>query len=203
MNQIDTIIRESTQTRVYHPLHKFNYDHAYQYYVRSREFVRSFDSEFYGEESIKLFAKCERQLEIQAEEIGISETKTGLISENALVTRLQQNLWGTKHRTEKGNALATEHPITKRCIAKFLLWDQTLYSFDEYWAIWNNHLITTVTTNDENRKILQPLQQQFKFGDCWKLLYERAGIKLLENPNLRNPGIKAKWIEWLNERGEG
>lgn len=199
MNNLDLNLREETKSRVYHPLYKFNYHQAYQYYLKAWMFVRSFEHNFYGDEAKKLFIQCERQLETQAEELGVSEIKTGLISENALITKIREALHGKEH-TKKKEALATEHPITKRSVAKFLLWGETQYSFEEYWAIWNNHLVTVITTNHENHSILQPLQQEFTFGECWKDLYERAGIKLYENPDFRNPATKQKWVDWLNER---
>lgn len=198
MQHLNLVLSDEDKHRTHHPLFIHNYRHAYDYYLQTRALVRSCDINFYGEEGQKMVRLCERQLEVQAEEMGVSETRTGLISEEALKTKVKQYLYG-KSSIKKTEALATEHPITKRSVAKFLLWTDQTFDFDEYWAVWNNHLITVVTTNHENHSILQPLQQNFVFGvDRWEDVYAKACIVLHNNPDFRSPLEKQKTLQWFN-----
>lgn len=131
--------------------------------------------------------KARRQIEALVGEAGFKGHVTGLISENA---------WQTICNEYKGIAptkatrLAKEHPITYSNIALACITHKGVLTFDEFFKMWTDNLVSTVTTNAENQR-LKNFQQTFVLGvDDWKVMYELAGIKLIERPKLRSHAAK-------------
>ena len=130
-----------------------------------------------------------RQIEATVGEAGFGGTNTGLISKSALETHVNEKkgIAPTRHSRK-----ATEHPITPRVIADFILAQDRVLDFDEYFAVWFDNYVYTITTNDENQH-LKKFQAEFKFGDCWKTMYEAAGIELVQFPNFRLKAVKQEY----------
>lgn len=161
---------------------RFNFDIAYMVYSTVYD-------KWHGL-SDKEQKKARRQVESTVREAGFNGHNTGLISEAALETVIQQ-MKGIK--PTKDNRTALEHPITYTNIAMYCLTVKQKLSFKDYFDVWFNNLITTITTNEENMR-LKNHQKQFTFGvDCWKEMYEAAGIKLIEKPDFRSHDEKRKW----------
>lgn len=67
-------------------------------------------------------------------------------------------------------------------------------SFDQFLSLWLDNLITTVVTKRQNQ-ILKKYQENFVLGvDCWKEMYEQAGIKLTANPDFRSKATKQQYV---------
>jgi hypothetical protein len=134
--------------------------------------------------------KARRQVEATVNEAGFRGHSTKLISEAAWQTVLNEK---RGIEPSKGDRVATEHPITFTNVALFILNLEDKLSYDDYFAVWFNNLITTTTTNAENYR-LKDYQKNFKFGiDCWKQMYENAGIKLMERPRVMSHDEKREW----------
>lgn len=136
--------------------------------------------------------KCRARRAVEAgitEQVGFKGLKTGLISEEALSTEIK-NRNDESYPTKKRKSL--EHPITHRVIALACLNRPTKLGYDEYFAFWFDTLITTITTSEENQR-LRDYQKVFVLGvDCWREMYERAGIILVEIPPLGTNEDKSK-----------
>ena len=161
---------------------KFNFDLAYEVY--SRVYCS------WLELSDREQKRARRQVESMVREAGFNGKKTGLISEAALETVINE-----KKGIEPGkdNRTATEHPVTYTNIALYCLNSKFKLSYKEYFDIWFDNLITTETTSEENQR-LKAFQKDFKFGvDCWKQMYEDAGIKLVERPRLMSNDEKRQY----------
>lgn len=123
------------------------------------------------------------------EQVGFKGLKTGLISEEALATVIKKR---NDESYPNKKRLSLEHPITHRVIALACLNNPTKLEYDEYFAFWFNTLVTTITTSEENQR-LRDYQDRFVLGvDCWKEMYERAGITLVEMPPLGTNEDKSK-----------
>lgn len=161
---------------------KFGFDVAYMVYSTVYDQWKSL--------SQKQKNKARRQVEATVNEAGFRGHSTKLISESAWQTVLNEK---RGIEPSKGDRIATEHPITFTSISLHILNMDTRLSYDDYFAIWFDNLITTTTTNAENYR-LKDHQKKFKFGvDCWKQMYENAGIKLMKKPLLRSHDDKRKW----------
>jgi hypothetical protein len=59
--------------------------------------------------------------------------------------------------------------------------------------VWFTNLVTTITTANENMR-LKHFQKDFVFGvDCWKEMYETAGVELIEMPMLNTSKAKKQY----------
>lgn len=161
---------------------KFAFETAYMVYERAYD---NWDN--LTQETRNL---ARRQVESTMREAGFNGTSTGLISVKYLETIIAE-----KKQLPVSNKArrALEHPITYTNLALYCLTLDKKLSFDEYLKIWFDNLITTCTTNEENQH-LRKFQKDFKFGvDCWKKMYQDAGIELIERPNFRRKDVKEKY----------
>lgn len=161
---------------------RFNFDLAYEVYSKVYDnWSRLSDREQ---------KKARRQVESTVREAGFNGTPTGLISEAALETVINQK---KGIQPTKDNRTALEHPITYTNVAMHCITMPSKLSFEEYFNVWFDNLVTTITTNEENMR-LKKFQSEYTFGvDCWKEMYEAAGIKLIEKPVLRTNEAKRQW----------
>lgn len=161
---------------------KFNCEIAYMVYSHA------YDN--WSNLSDKEQKKARRQVESTLRESGFNGNPTGLISEAALETVVNQK---KGIQPTKMTRTALEHPITYTNVAMHCLSQPTKLSFDDYFKVWADNLVTTITTNEENQR-LRSYQSDFNFGvDCWKEMYENAGIKLVEKPILRTNEVKRQY----------
>ena len=161
---------------------RFNCEIAYMVYSHA------YDN--YNSLSDREQKKARRQVESTLRESGFNGNPTGLISEAALETVINQKK-GIEPTKQTRTAL--EHPVTYTNVAMYCLTHPEKLSFDEYFKVWEDNLVTTITTNEENQR-LRWHQSKFVFGvDCWKEMYEAAGIKLIEKPVLRTNEAKRKY----------
>jgi hypothetical protein len=159
-----------------------NFEIAYMVY----EFVYDRWSELSETEK----KKARRQVESTMREAGFNGVSTGLVSVKALETIVNEKKGIEPSRKTRQ---AIEHPITYTNIARFCLEADTKMTRDEYLKVWFDNLITTVTTNEENQ-YLRNFQENFRFGvDCWRKMYEAAGIQLVEKPNFRRNDVKRQY----------
>lgn len=137
---------------------------------------------------IKAQRRARRTIESSIREsAGFNGVSTGLISMNALQTIINQK--NGIHPTSQ-TRLATEHPVTHKNVAEYILNDLPELNKEEYFDVWESHLVTTVTTNQENQ-YLKNFQSEFNIKeDCWKEMYSKAGIELIERPNFRLKSVK-------------
>lgn len=131
-----------------------------------------------------------RCLENDVKEAGIQGKFIGLISEEAL---------NTKIKLAKGKKISihekpsTEHPITFRSIAKFLLESKRAFPEKKFFSTWLDNLIKVKTTRQENVMLIK-YQQNFNFlKNDWKILYKKAGIKLTKDHNFNLASIRSKY----------
>lgn len=161
---------------------RFNFDIAYMVYTT----VYS-NWAFLSDKERK---KARRQVEGTVREAGFNGNPTGLISKSALETVVNQKK-GIKPTKETRTAI--EHPITYTNIAMHCLTKEERLSFEDYFRVWFDNLITTITTNEENYA-LKRYQNKFTFGvDDWREMYAAAGIKLVEKPMLRSYEAKREY----------
>jgi hypothetical protein len=161
---------------------KFNFDLAYEVYKRVYSAWQTL--------SDREQKKARRQVEAMVRESGFNGNPTGLISEAALETVINHKK-GIK--PNKDNRTALEHPVTYTNVALHCLNNETLLSYDDYFNVWFDNLVTTITTNEENYRLTK-FQKNFEFGvDCWKKMYEEAGIKLVERPRLMSKSEKRRY----------
>ena len=161
---------------------RFNFDVAYMVYSTV------YDN--WDKLSDREQKKARRQVEATVREAGFNGKPTGLISETALQTMINQ-MKGIK--PTKYNRTAIEHPVTYTNVAMHILAMKEKLSYEDYFQVWFDNLITNVTTNEENIR-LKNLQKKYAFGiDCWKEMYEAAGIKLVVRPDFRSTDEKRKW----------
>ena len=161
---------------------KFAFDTAYMVYERAYDNWSNLTQETRN--------LARRQVESTMREAGFNGKATGLISVKALETIVAQK---KNQQISNNTRTALEHPITYTNLALYCLTLDKKLSFDEYLKIWFDNLITTVTTNEENQH-LRRFQKDFRFGiDCWKKMYEAAGIELIEKPNFRRKDVKQKY----------
>lgn len=161
---------------------KFGFDIAYLVYTTVYDQWKSLTQEQKN--------KARRQVEATVNEAGFRGHPTGLISKAAWQTVLNE-----KRGIEPGKAdrIATEHPITFTNLALHILNMETKLSYDDYFNVWFDNLITTTTTNAENQR-LKEHQKNFNFGvDCWEQMYENAGIKLMKRPRMMSHDEKREW----------
>jgi len=86
-----------------------------------------------------------------------------------------------------------EHPITHKNIAMHCVNSPTKLTFEEFFNVWFENLVTTYTTNEENQG-LRKFQSNYVFGvDCWKKMYEDAGIVLMQRPKLNTKAAKRQY----------
>ena len=130
-----------------------------------------------------------RQIEALVGEAGFRGVDTRLISKNALDTLVNEKkgVSPTRH-----NRIAVEHPITPRVIVDYILQLDHVLSFEEFYDVWFNNYVYTKTTNEENQ-YLKKFQANFEFGDCWKKMYQAAGIELVERPNFQLKAVKQQY----------
>ncbi len=158
---------------------RFNYETAYTVYSRNYDAWSSL--------SDKAKRRARRQTENAVREAGFNGVDTGLISVNAWATIINEKNGVTP---TKQTRVAKEHPVTHKNIALHCLEYSSKLEFDQYFDIWFDNLITTYTTNEENQR-LRNFQSKYSFGvDCWKQMYENAGIKLMERPKLNTKAAK-------------
>ena len=161
---------------------KFNFDLAYNTY--------SLSYDAWDKLSKKAQKRARRQIESSVREAGFNGKSTGLISEKAFLTVIKQKKGLPIGKDER---LALEHPVTHKNIAMHCLSFPQKLSFEEFFAIWIENLVNTYTTNEENQG-LRKFQSKFTFGiDCWKKMYEEAGIVLMERPKLNTKAAKQKY----------
>lgn len=161
---------------------RFNFDIAYMVYSTV------YDN--WNKLSDKEQKKARRQVESTVRETGFNGNSTGLISEAALQTVINQ-MKGIK--ATKDNRTALEHPVTYTNIAMHCLTAKEKLSFEDYFNVWFDNLVTTITTNEENMR-LKNHQKTFAFGvDCWTEMYYAAGVKLVQKPDFRSYDEKRKW----------
>lgn len=161
---------------------KFNFDLAYLVYSTV------YDN--WDKLSEKERKKARRQVEGTVRETGFNGTSTGMISKAAWQTILNSK---KGIQPTKANRTALEHPITYTNIATYILNKENKLSYEEYFKVWFDTLITTITTNEENQS-LRKRQANFEFPrDCWKKMYEDAGIELMERPRLMSHEEKRQW----------
>ena len=139
-----------------------------------------------------------RMVECATNEASLNGTITGLISIEALDSKIKK---------AKGEPITNldnqslEHPITYKVLALVALNRDAPMSFDEFLSLWLDNLITTVVTKRQN-ELLKKYQENFVLGvDCWKKMYERAGIKLVKNINLNNNDDRAQHGLGPSKRG--
>lgn len=161
---------------------RFNCEIAYMVYSKS------YDN--WANLSDKEQKKARRQVESTLRESGFNGNPTGLISEAALQTVINQK---KGIQPTKQSRTALEHPVTYTNVAMYCLTRPTKLSFDEYFNVWADNLVTTVTTNEENQR-LRKFQSTYRFGiDCWKEMYAQAGVKLVERPRMMSKEEKREW----------
>lgn len=161
---------------------KFNFDLAYNTY--------SMTYDAWDKISKKAQKRARRQIESSVREAGFNGKSTGLISVKAFETVIKQKKGLSISKDER---LALEHPVTHKNIALHCLNSPAKLSFEEFFAVWIENLVTTYTTNEENQG-LRKFQSKFTFGvDCWKKMYEDAGIVLMERPKLNTKVAKQKY----------
>lgn len=128
-----------------------------------------------------------RQVETTVREAGFNGVTTGLISVAAWKSVIDEKngIELTKH-----TRVAKEHPVTHKNIALYCLTTSTKLNFDDYFKVWFDNLVITYTTNEENQR-LRKHQSNYRFGvDCWKKMYEDAGIELMVRPKLNTKAAK-------------
>jgi len=131
-----------------------------------------------------------RNLETSIEETGIKGQYTGLISEQALKSKVKKYNGGELSKKE---SISTEHPITYRNIAKHLLELQERPTAEYYFNFWLSNLITVKTTFEENL-MLKDYQSGFNImRDDWKKMYKKAGIDLVEEPKFNSFEVKREY----------
>jgi hypothetical protein len=161
---------------------KFNYELAYGVYVQVKENWNSL--------SKTQKSRARRQIEGMLTEAGFRGNKTGLVSKAALETIINKKK-GIK--PVGGQRTAVEHPITHKNVAEHILSLPHTLSFQDYIDLWFTNLVTTITTADENMR-LKHFQKDFVFGvDCWKEMYETAGVELIETPKLNTSKAKKQY----------
>lgn len=162
--------------------YKFNFETAYLTYSRIYDAWNSLSESAQN--------RSRRQIESSVREGGFNGKSTGLVSEKAFETIIKEKKGLPISKDER---LALEHPVTHKNIAMHCINSPTKLSFDEYFDVWINNLVTTYTTNEENQG-LRKFQSKFTFGvDCWKKMYEEAGIVLMERPKLNTKAAKQKY----------
>ena len=131
-----------------------------------------------------------RNLEASVEETGIRGQYTGLISAQALESKVKKS---NKEELSKKESISTEHPITYRNIAKYLLELSEKPTAEYYFNFWLNNLITVKTTFEENI-MLKDYQASFNIiKDDWKKMYKKAGVILLEEPKFNSFEVKKEY----------
>ncbi len=134
-------------------------------------------------------SRARRQVESAVTQAGFNGVDTGLISVAAFKSIIDEK---NGIALTKQTRVAKEHPVTHRNIALHCLTTPAKLEYDEYFKVWFNNLIITHTTNEENQ-CLRKFQSNFRFGvDCWKKMYEEAGIELMERPKLNTKEAKMK-----------
>lgn len=124
-----------------------------------------------------------RILECSVNEAGLNGEKTGMISTEALVTKVKKAKKELIHHLDN---LSLEHPITFKTLALHALKKTKPMTYEDYINLWEDNLVTTVVTSRQNKALIK-FQKNFIFGvDCWKKMYEDAGIKLIRNPDFRS-----------------
>lgn len=161
---------------------KFNFEIAYLVYSRV------YDA--WGSLSDSARSRSRRQIEASVREGGFNGNTTGLISEKAFETIIKQKKGLPISKDER---LALEHPITHKNIAMHCINSPTKLTFEQFFNVWFENLVTTYTTNEENQG-LRRFQSNYVFGvDCWKKMYEDAGIVLMQRPKLNTKAAKRQY----------
>ena len=131
-----------------------------------------------------------RLLECSVNEAGIHGTKTGMVSIEALESKIKK---AKKQFVSNLDNVSLEHPITYKVIALHTLNRKSPMNKEEYVNLWQDNLITTIVTSKQNKALIK-FQKDFQFGvDCWKKMYKRAGINLVEDVDLRNDYVREKY----------
>ena len=131
-----------------------------------------------------------RCLENDVKEAGIQGKFIGLISESALNTKIKLAKGKKISINEKPS---TEHPITFRSIAKFLLELNRAATKKSFFNTWLDNLIKVKTTREENLLLIK-YQQNFDIKKSnWKILYRKAGIKLVKDEHFNLGKIRTKY----------
>ena len=131
-----------------------------------------------------------RLLECSVNEAGFNGLKTGLISIEALDTKIKK---AKKQFVSNLDNISLEHPITFKVLALHALKRKTPLCFDQYFKLWEDNLVTTFVTSKQNKALIK-FQKDFVLGvDCWKQMYKKAGIKLVENVDLRKDSVRIQY----------
>jgi len=130
-----------------------------------------------------------RMLECAVDEAGIKGTDLKLISVKALESKIKQARGESVSNLDKESL---EHPITYRVLAKHCLNQDEPLSMDDFISFWLDNLVFVTVTSRQNF-ILKDFQKNFKFGDCWKKMYKRAGIVLVDDVDLRNNDTRMEY----------
>ena len=130
-----------------------------------------------------------RILECILDECKFSGKSTRLISIEALESKLKKARGQTLSNLD---SLSLEHPIPYRVIATSCLDRETPLTLDEFVKLWRDNLVTTIVTRKQNWALIK-FQSMFKLGDCWKKMYKTAGVKLVQDPDLRNNDIRKQY----------
>lgn len=127
-----------------------------------------------------------RKLETSTEESKIYGKDTGLMTEEALERYIQVK---KKLMTMIDARLSKEHPVTYRNISKYCLEQDVILSADQFFKSWFDNLVIVRTTREQN-EMLKDFQKDFIFPrDCWKEMYEKAGLKLVKKPDFRRVDV--------------
>lgn len=163
-----------------HPDRKNRYKAAYELFKLLYKLYNTTN-----DEDAKVY--CIRNVECSIEEAGINGKYVGLISEKAFQSKIKA--YEGKKLTKK-QSVSTEHPITYRNIAKHLLNQKEIPNAEQYFKFWLNKLIKVKTTFEENIG-LREYQANFNImKDDWKKMYEKAGIKLVDDVNFKSNKVK-------------
>lgn len=131
-----------------------------------------------------------RMLECSINEAGLNGQSTNLISVEALESKIKK---AKKLFVSNLDNVSLEHPITFKVIALYALNKRKPMSFEDYISLWRDNLVTTIVTSKQNKALIK-FQKTFVFGvDCWKKMYKKAGIVLVDNPDLRNNAVRKQY----------
>ena len=130
-----------------------------------------------------------RILEHLLDDCGFAGTSTGLISVEALQSKIKK---ARKEIVSNLDNTSLEHPVPYRVLATHCLSRKKPLDEETFIALWLNNLFTTIVTARQNRMLIK-FQSDFKIGDCWRKMYERAGVMLVDDPDFRNNQTRIKF----------
>ena len=131
-----------------------------------------------------------RLLECSVNEAGLNGLKTGLISVEALETKIKK---AKKQFVSNLDNISLEHPITFKVLALHSLNRKNPLPFNDYIKLWEDNLVTTFVTAKQNKALIK-FQKNFVLGvDCWKEMYKKAGIDLVPDVDLRKDHVRVQY----------